>query len=176
MALTFSATLALCSFYSAIHAEKEKLENSIASLCMEASPRALNGASRSIIPAWCFSSLLTHQWSILRRLTFPGALLCFVIVIPWYLWADARNPGYLRYYFWDDHVTRYLTDEFGRTKSWFYFLFVVAVGFLPWTLCLPFVAKDCWQKLDDKKMFLVLWVVLPFLFFLAKFKIATLCC
>ena len=128
----------------------------------------IKGLVGLIIPGMVFFVylLLTHQWSILRRLhLLPGALLCFVIVVPWYLWADARNPGYLRYYFWDDHVTRYLTDEFGRTKSWFYFLFVVAVGFLPWTLCLPFVAKDCWQKLDDKKMFLVLWVVLPFLFF-----------
>ena len=170
MALTFSATLALCSFYSAIHAEKEKARKLHCFLMYGglAAGTLIKGLVGLIIPGMVFFVylLLTHQWSILRRLhLLPGALLCFVIVVPWYLWADARNPGYLRYYFWDDHVTRYLTDEFGRTKSWFYFLFVVAVGFLPWTLCLPFVAKDCWQKLDDKKMFLVLWVVLPFLFF-----------
>jgi hypothetical protein len=30
---------------------------------------------------------------------------------------------------------------------------------------LGFVAKDAWQRLDDKNLFLILWTVLPFLFF-----------
>src|SRR5262249_10711191 len=104
--------------------------------------------------------------SILRRLhILSGAILFLVVVAPWYLWADAQNPGYLRYYFWDDHVTRYLTDEFSRTQPWFYFALVVTVGFLPWTFCLPFVAKDCWQKLDDKNMYFILLAIFPVFFF-----------
>jgi 4-amino-4-deoxy-L-arabinose transferase-like glycosyltransferase len=42
---------------------------------------------------------------------------------------------------------------------------VAAVGFLPWTFFLPFVARDLWRRRDDKNVFLVLWLVLPFLFF-----------
>jgi 4-amino-4-deoxy-L-arabinose transferase-like glycosyltransferase len=170
MALAFFATWALCSFYSAIHAGNEKTKKlhcfiMYAGLAVGTLIKGLIGL---IIPGMVFFVylLLTHQWSILRRLhILSGAFLFLVIVAPWYLWADARNPGYLRYYFWDDHVTRYLTDEFSRTKTWFYFVLVMAVGFLPWTFCLPFVAKDCWQKLDDKNMYVVLWAVLPFLFF-----------
>jgi len=170
MALTFCATWALCSFYSAVHAEDEKTKklHSFFMYVGLAVGTLIKGLIGFIIPGMVFFVyiLLTHQWSILRRLhTLSGAFLVLVIVAPWYLWADARNPGYLRYYFWDDHVTRYLTDEFSRTKSWFYFVLVVAVGFLPWTFCLPFVAKGCWQKLDDKNMYVVLWAALPFLFF-----------
>jgi 4-amino-4-deoxy-L-arabinose transferase-like glycosyltransferase len=170
MVLTFCIALALCSFYSAIHAENEKAKNLHCLLMYGglAAGTLVKGLIGLIIPGMVFFVylLLTHQWSILRGLhLLSGTLLFFVIVAPWYLWADARNPGYLRYYFWDDHVTRYLTDEFSRTRTWFYFFFVVAIGFLPWTFCLPFVAKDCWQKLDDKNMYVVLWAALPFLFF-----------
>ena len=170
MALTFCVTLALCSFYSAIHAENEKAKSLHCFLMYGglAAGTLVKGLIGLFIPGMVFFVylLLTHQWSILRGFhLLSGTLLFFVIVAPWYLWVNARNPGYLHYYFWDDHVTRYLTDEFSRTQSWFYFFFIVAVGFLPWTFCLPFVAKDCWQKLDDRNMYVVLWAVLPFLFF-----------
>ena len=42
---------------------------------------------------------------------------------------------------------------------------MVAVGFFPWTLLLPFVVKDSWQKIDDKNIFLILWVSLAVPFF-----------
>jgi len=170
MALTFFVTLALCSFYSAVHAESEK-SKWLWCLLMYGSLGAgtlVKGLIGVVIPGMVFLAYLmfTREWRVLRRLhLLPGALLFLVVVAPWYLWADARNPGYLRYFFWDEHFTRYLTSEFDRDESWFFFFIVVFVGFLPWSLCLPLVAKSLWQKLDDKNIFLILWAVLPFLFF-----------
>jgi 4-amino-4-deoxy-L-arabinose transferase-like glycosyltransferase len=173
MTLTFCVTLALCSFYSAMHTEDEKAKK-LHCLIMYGALGAgtlVKGLIGLVIPGMVFFVylLLTNKWSILRRLhLLPGALLFLVIVTPWYLWVDARNPGYLRYYFWDDHFARYLTDAFDRTERWFYFFPVVAVGFLPWSLFLPLVVKDSWEKFDDKNIFLILWAVLPFLFFSAS--------
>jgi 4-amino-4-deoxy-L-arabinose transferase-like glycosyltransferase len=173
MALTFCVTLALCSFYSAILAENKKAKK-LDSLLMYGALGAgtlVKGLIGLVIPGMVFFVylLLTNKWSILRRLhLLPGALLFLVIVTPWYLWVDARNPGYLRYFFWDEHFTRYLTDEFNRSQSWFYFFFVIAVGFFPWTLLLPLVVRDAWQKIDDKNIFLILWSILPLLFFSAS--------
>jgi 4-amino-4-deoxy-L-arabinose transferase-like glycosyltransferase len=28
-----------------------------------------------------------------------GAVVLLLIAAPWYLWAEARNPGYLHYFF-----------------------------------------------------------------------------
>ena len=90
----------------------------------------------------------------MRRLhLFPGTLLFLVIVAPWYLSVNMRNPGYLRFYLLDDHVARYLTDAFDRTEPWYYFFGVVAAGFFPWVLFLPWVAKESWKKFDDKIFF-----------------------
>lgn len=171
MMLTFCVTLALCSFYSAIHTESAKAKKLHCLLMYGAlgAGTLVKGLIGLVIPGmvvFAYLLLTDNKWSILRRLhLLRGALLFLLIVIPWYLWVDARNPGYLRYFFWDEHFTRYLTDEFNRDESWFYFFMVAAVGFLPWTFFLPFVARDLWRRRDDKNIFLVLWVVLPFLFF-----------
>ncbi len=170
MTLTFCVTLALCSFYSAIQAENEKTKKLHCLLMYGAlgAGTLVKGLIGLIIPGMVFCGYLLgrDKWSMLRRLhLLPGALLFLVMVAPWYLWAGVRNPGYLRYFFWEEHFTRYLTDEFNRTQSWFYFLFVIAVGFFPWTLLLPLVVKDSWRKIDDKNVFLILWAVLPLLFF-----------
>lgn len=114
--------------------------------------------------------LLTRKWSLLKRINLPlGLLLYFVIVAPWYVAAEFRNPGYLRYFLWDEHFVRYLTPRFGRSKSWYYFFMVVGVGFLPWTFNLPATIKRSWQvRSDPAVLFLGLWVILPFVFFSAS--------
>jgi 4-amino-4-deoxy-L-arabinose transferase-like glycosyltransferase len=170
MTLTFCVTLALSSFYSAVQAEEKKAKRLHCWLMYGALGvgTLIKGLVGLVIPALIavIYLLVTKRGAALRRLHLLPGIICFlVIVAPWYLWVDARNPGYLSYYFWHEHLSRYLTDEFGQDWSWFYFFFVLAVGFLPWTLWLPLVAKDAWQRLDDKKLFLLLWVVLPFLFF-----------
>jgi 4-amino-4-deoxy-L-arabinose transferase-like glycosyltransferase len=170
MTLTFTVTLALSCFYSAINAEDQKTKKLHCWLMYGAlgAGTLVKGLIGLVIPGLVsFAYLLvTKKWRALRHLhLIPGILFFLVIVAPWYLWVDARNPGYLSYYFWDEHFNRYLTDEFERDASWFYFLLVLAVGFLPWTLWLPWIGKVAWQKLDDKNLFLILWTVLPFLFF-----------
>jgi len=170
MTLTFCVTLALSSFYSAVQAEEKKAKRLHCWLMYGALGvgTLIKGLVGLVIPALIavIYLLVTKRGAALRRFHLLPGIICFlVIVAPWYLWVDARNPGYLSYYFWHEHLSRYLTDEFGQDWSWFYFFFVLAVGFLPWTLWLPLVAKDAWQRLDDKKLFLLLWVVLPFLFF-----------
>jgi 4-amino-4-deoxy-L-arabinose transferase-like glycosyltransferase len=106
----------------------------------------------------------------LRRIyLIPGALIFLAIVLPWYLQADARNVGYLRYFIWDEHFGRFTSENFDRTEPWYYFILVGLIGFFPWTLLLPFVVREYRKKsLDDKTLFLTLWVGLPFFFFSAS--------
>jgi 4-amino-4-deoxy-L-arabinose transferase-like glycosyltransferase len=113
-----------------------------------------------------FYLLFAKKWSALKKMyLFPGVLIYISLVVPWYLWIEQRNPGYLQYYFWDEHFTRYLTEEFDRSKAWYYFLLVLGVGFLPWSFILPLSIKNLIKDFDDKYLFLTLWVCLPLLFF-----------
>jgi 4-amino-4-deoxy-L-arabinose transferase-like glycosyltransferase len=110
-------------------------------------------------------------WLVYRRAPLRamkplyGAVLLLLIAAPWYLWADARNPGYLRYFFIEENFLRYVTPHFNRAKPWYFYFEVLAVGFLPWTalLHLPFMRASAVK--GSEKVFFVLWAAVPFVFF-----------
>jgi 4-amino-4-deoxy-L-arabinose transferase-like glycosyltransferase len=65
-------------------------------------------------------------WLVIQRLvlgrwptqftTLPwirGVALCLAIVIPWYIWAEVRNPGFLKYFLWNENFGRYLKSDYG---------------------------------------------------------------
>jgi 4-amino-4-deoxy-L-arabinose transferase-like glycosyltransferase len=114
--------------------------------------------------------LFTRKWFLLKKMhILLGAWVYFVVVAPWYLYVEARNPGYLRYFLWEEHFVRYLTPHFSRTQPWYYFFLVLAVGFLPWIFFLPYVVTNLWKRtFTDADLFLVLWIILPFIFFSAS--------
>jgi 4-amino-4-deoxy-L-arabinose transferase-like glycosyltransferase len=171
MNLTFFIAVALCSFYTITQAADSRARK-LHSLLMYAAMGAgtlVKGPIALAIPAMVifFYLMLTRKWSLLKALHLPlGVLVYFAIVTPWYLWVEARNPGYLRYFLWEEHVLRFVTPRFSRTESWYYFFAVLAVGFLPWTLSLPLTIRSAWQRrLNPANTFLTLWAVLPFVFF-----------
>ncbi len=173
MSLTLFISLALCAFYSAARSENERTRR-LQCLVLYSALSAgtlIKGLVGLIIPGMVcfFYLLLSRRWFVLRRLyLLPGTVSYLALVVPWYLWAEARNPGYLRYYFWDEHFIRYFTDEFNRSKDWYYFSGVLALGFVPWSALLPFAVHRLWRNLDDGDLFLVLWVLLPMVFFSAS--------
>ena len=171
MSLTFFLTLALCSFYAAATAREPRprlLHSSIMYAALGAGT-LIKGAVGLVIPGMVIFSYLalTRQWSLLSRLGLGrGALIYCAVVLPWYLWVEARNEGYLRYFIGQEHFARYLTSEFERSKVWYYFIIVVAAGFFPWSTLLPLAIRDLWRrKYQDPSRFLALWALLPFLFF-----------
>jgi 4-amino-4-deoxy-L-arabinose transferase-like glycosyltransferase len=171
MSLTFFLTLALCAFYEAAHTEDARRRRIICLVMYVAfgAGTLLKGLIGVVVPGMVifFYLLLGKQWAILKRIYLvPGALIFLAMVLPWYLQAEARNAGYLRYYLWDEHFGRFASGMFRRGGPWYYFFPVVLVGFFPWSFLLPFVVREYWKnKLDDKTLFLILWVSLPFIFF-----------
>ena len=179
MSLTFCITLALYSFYEAAHAGETKRRRIYCVLMYGAlaGGTLIKGLVGLLIPGLIvfFYLLVANRWSILRSIyLIPGALLSLVLVAPWYLLAEARNPGFLRYYLWDEHFARFATASFDREQPWYFFLVVLAVGFLPWSILLPSVIKRSWSKsLDDRKIFLLSWSIVPFILFsLSSSKLA----
>jgi 4-amino-4-deoxy-L-arabinose transferase len=80
--------------------------------------------------------LLTR--SLTWRLVAQGALVVAVaalVALPWYVAMNAREPGYLRYYFVDRHLLGFATDTQRHSgQPWWFYLPVVIGGGLPWLL------------------------------------------
>ena len=174
MNLTLFLALALCAFYEGARAD-DLTRRRIFCLLLYASlaiATLIKGLIGIVLPGMVifFYLLITKQWFLLRRIyLIPGAILFFAVVVPWYLKVDAVNPGYLRYYLWDEHFGRFTGADFNRSQPWHYFIWVTIIGFFPWTLLTPFVAGRYGKNaFDDKTIFVTLWLVLPFLFFSAS--------
>lgn len=179
MSLTFCITLALYSFFEAAHTDETMRRRIYCALMYVglAAGTLIKGLVGLLIPGLVifFYLLIANRWSILRSVyLIPGALLFLALVAPWYLLAEARNPGFLRYYLWDEHFGRFATGSFDRKQPWYFFLVVLAVGFLPWSVLLPSVIKRNWsQSLDDRRIFLLSWSIVPLIFFsLSSSKLA----
>ncbi|TMA57280.1 MAG: glycosyltransferase family 39 protein [Deltaproteobacteria bacterium] len=164
--LTFFMTLSLFCFFAALHEEDRWLRRSIFFFMYFgfAAATLVKGPIGVVLPGFVALAylIIARKLSWLRRLDLPlGIVLFFAIVAPWYYLVEISNPGYSRYFLWEENFIRYLTPHFNRTQGWYYFFYVLAVGFFPWTICVPAVIKQAWRKRDDDTVLLVsLWVVL----------------
>lgn len=111
------------------------------------------------------------RWSFVRRaLTPSGIALFLLIVLPWHIMAAMRNADFLWFYFVHEHLMRFTTTVHRRDGPLWYFIPVLAVGFLPWTGYLWHALRDAlptWKTRGERpvEIFLLLWVGIVFFFF-----------
>jgi len=108
-----------------------------------------------------------------RRLFPPAGLLAFLAVaLPWFLAVTARHPDFPRYVFVEETFQRVTTGRFHRTAPPWYFLPILLIGTLPWTVpALARIARwrDAWRarRVDPAAADVALlasWVLAPLLF------------
>jgi 4-amino-4-deoxy-L-arabinose transferase-like glycosyltransferase len=136
-----------------------------------------------IIAAFAF---LRREWSILRRsFWWPGALLYFAMVLPWFIAVQHQNPTFFREFFLEHNLERFATDRYQHVQPHWYYIVVVVLGMMPWTVIairalvdgiLTSVAEWRLRRIskahpapkrpgDAFPEFLVLWALIPIVFF-----------
>jgi len=179
MTLTAFIMLALCAFYHAARESESPASWATCAIFYGALGAATltKGLVGLIVPGMIivFYVLLTNGWRILGKMRLlSGVVLFLLIVTPWYILAETQNPGYLRYYFWNEHFGRFATKKFDRFSPWYFYFYIAPLGLLPWTFLLPATVRFHWRRrLDDRTLWLMLWALLPILFFsMSKSKLA----
>ncbi|MDQ8038804.1 MAG: glycosyltransferase family 39 protein [Rickettsiella sp.] len=116
--------------------------------------------------------LLTHQWRLLRQIYLPtGILLFLLIVLPWHIFVQLRNPEFFHFYFIDQQFLRYSTLIAKRYQPTWFFIPIFFAGFLPWIVFLfQAIAVNfpkTRQQIKEKSnhIFLLLWIGIVFIFF-----------
>lgn len=171
MVLTFFIALALLEFYRAASApeQRERRRHSLIMYSALAFATLIKGPIGFALPGMVIFAFLIirRRWHLLRDIDLPlGAAIFAAIVLPVYLWAEIESPGYLSYFFWQENVLRFFTPHFQRIHPWYYYLLVITVGFMPWSVLIPnWLAAQRKKKLTDRDLFLILWIVVPLLFF-----------
>lgn len=80
-------------------------------------------------------SLLARDFSPWKRLELArGIPLFLAIAAPWFVAVSLANPEFFHFFFIHEHFERFLTTEHRRYQPPWYFLSILLVGTLPWTL------------------------------------------
>lgn len=124
--------------------------------------------------------LIGNRWRLLARLPWlSGLALTLVLTLPWYVAAELKTPGFLRYFIVGEHYERFVVsgwqgDLYGaghaRPKGTIWAFLPGA--FLPWTLfalallARPGRLRGVFRR-DDKgwHSYLFLWLLAPLILF-----------
>src|SRR5580704_1305194 len=78
---------------------------------------------------------LRKEWSALRRTVWiPGLVLFLVMVMPWYIEVQRKNPTFVREFILQHNLKRFATNLYQHHQPWWYYLAVLVVGLMPWTV------------------------------------------
>lgn len=134
----------------------------------------------------CSFAALRKEWSIVRRsFWWPGMLLYLAIVLPWFIAVQHENPTFFREFFLEHNLERFATNRYQHEQPFWYYGIVVLLSVMPWTVVALRALWDGMQtsvvewrlrhtpncKLKEPQPgdafpeFLVLWALIPILFF-----------
>lgn len=121
-----------------------------------------------IILVWI---LIFEDWRNLKTyLPFSGIALWLILVLPWHILVQHRNPEFFNFYFIKQQFARYFTTYAHRNQAFWYMPLTLLAGFLPWVVFLPQTLKYSFPKWKNRfqnkeQIFLILWIVLIYCFF-----------
>jgi 4-amino-4-deoxy-L-arabinose transferase-like glycosyltransferase len=129
---------------------------------------------------------LRREWAALRRtIWLPGILLYLAIVLPWYIAVQKKNTTFYRLFFLEHNLERFATNRYQHHQPVWYYLAVVLLALMPWTIVALRALVDSiqisiaeWKVRHNPQRyvghsragdafpeFLVLWALFPIVFF-----------
>jgi len=116
--------------------------------------------------------IIFNRFADLKQIPwFSGLAIFFCISLPWHILVQIRNPEFFHFYFIDQHILRYLTNEMNRYQPIWWFAPVLFIGIFPWVIFLfqaiRYALPTCWRERGAAKnqIFLLIGAIEIFLFF-----------
>jgi 4-amino-4-deoxy-L-arabinose transferase-like glycosyltransferase len=104
------------------------------------------GAVLPLITAAIFLWYEGHWPGALSRFhLIAGLVITAAVSLPWFIAITIREPGYFDFYFVGEHLRRFLEPRYSHGEPIYYYIPVVAGGFLPWSLAVVFIP---WRSLE----------------------------
>ncbi len=142
-ALAFFLTAALAAFYVAARNEPFSRPSARRWMLTSAAMLALGTLAKGPI-ALILGGAIALAWMAsegrLRQVAQMPLVWCLVIyaaiVVPWFVLAEARNPGFMHFFIVHEHLERYVASSEHGWGPWF-FIPIVIGGTWPWIFFVP---------------------------------------
>ena len=122
-----------------------------------------------------------RDWrAIPRTLWIPGIAVYLVVMLPWYIAVQLRNPEFFRFFILEHNLARFSLDVYHHHQPFWFYLPVFLLAMMPWTLVLILAVaerarliwsegKEAFSNPEDSwPLFLLIWMLVPILFFSAS--------
>jgi len=177
MPLTAALTLSLLAWY-AWHETGAKVYLAVSYLFVALGTLAKGPVAPLLVVAIVviFASAQRQYELIRRSLWLPGLLIFCLTALPWYVLVQLRNPEFFRVFILQHNLARFGTNLYHHPQPVWFYLPVILLALVPWTVFVMVAAYDtarAWwsgrssspQSQDDLSVFLLIWLLLPVLFF-----------
>ena len=105
------------------------------------------------------------------RVPWLPLLTAVLVALPWCLMIHAREKDFWRYFFWIEHIKRFLHSSSAQHPEafWFFIPFLIG-GTFPWTVLLPAAISGLkHNRLNNPLVkYAICWFLFPFLLFSAS--------
>jgi 4-amino-4-deoxy-L-arabinose transferase-like glycosyltransferase len=117
-------------------------------------------------------AIFTKRWRDAFRCLHPAAIASFCLTaLPWYILCALRNPDFFRVFIIEHNFKRYLTPEFQHIQPFWFYVPILLIAFVPWTLLLLWSAiygsLRSWRgrRISPQTIFLLGWSLFCMVFF-----------
>ncbi|MFJ5296106.1 lipid IV(A) 4-amino-4-deoxy-L-arabinosyltransferase [Pseudomonas sp. NPDC088368] len=110
---------------------------------------------------------MVWQRRLRELLTFgPIAVVAAAVVcLPWVLTVHLREPDFWRFFFWHEHVRRFVGSNAQHDEAWWFYLPLLVGASVPWAVMLPVTFKQAWHERRRPDIgFLLCWLLVPLAF------------
>ncbi len=134
------------------------------------------------VPVLTLSAYLVweRRYRDLMRMSWLPLLAALVVSLPWCIMIHIREPDFWNFFFWNEHVRRFIGVNAQHKRHFFYYFLTAPGMIMPWTFVTPtaFIGiKNRFRESGSQGRLIRLalcWMILPFLLFsCAKGKILT---
>ncbi|NDE84679.1 MAG: glycosyltransferase family 39 protein [Verrucomicrobia bacterium] len=167
--LTFWVTAALACLVRVATGDQAKKSGFLFFLCL-----GLGFLAKGPM-AWVVPMTAALTWTMAlraegQRLGLPwmkGLLLMSGVSLSWFLAVCWKYPELWKYFLGYELVERFASTTHGRSKPFWFFFPILAVGTIPWTGFLPGLTWAAWRKVRNRSLSPAQWalgaaVVIPF--------------
>lgn len=177
MPLAASFTIAMLAWYAWYEsADKRYLALSYIFLGLAMLAKGPVGPFLALAIVVLFSAARGDYRLVLRTCWIPGLVLFALTALPWYVAVQLKNPGFFRVFILEHNLGRFGKDLYHHTEPFWYYLPVVLLGLVPWTMFVLVGAvqtvrawwterRELFRSEDALSGFLVIWLMVPVAFF-----------
>jgi 4-amino-4-deoxy-L-arabinose transferase len=130
------------------------------------------------IPALVAGAFLVweRRWREMWTTAWLPIVVAVVTALPWSIAVALKEPDFWHYFFWVEHVGRFLSEDAQHASPWWYYLALAPLVTFPWIVLVPRAGAGLRAGAGGRAgsidasvvRYLICWAVLPFVFFSAS--------